>query len=55
MRVIAVTARWDAESCTWWSDGEEVPGRCCEGRRFEELSDGIPANLKNPLKDMGKE
>src|SRR5438874_1867690 len=41
MRVIAVTARWDAESGTWWTDGEDVPGLCCQGGTFEELSDAV--------------
>lgn len=41
MRSIAVTAHWDAESGTWWTDGEDVPGLCCEGRTFEELSDAV--------------
>ena len=41
MRVIAVTARWDPESATWWTDGDDVPGLCCEGKTFEELSDAV--------------
>ena len=41
MRVLAVTARWDAESRTWWTDGEDVPGLCCQGGTFEELSDAV--------------
>ena len=41
MRSLAVTARWDAESRTWWTDGDDVPGLCCEGRTFEELSDAV--------------
>ncbi len=41
MRVISVTARWDEESSTWWTDGEDVPGLCCEGKTFEELSDAV--------------
>ena len=41
MRSIGVTARWDAESRTWWTDGEDVPGLCCQGTTFEELSDAV--------------
>ena len=37
MRSIAVTARWDEESRSWWTDGEDVPGLCCQGHSFEEL------------------
>ena len=36
-----MTARWDAESGTWWTDGDDVPGLCCEGHSFEELSDAV--------------
>jgi predicted RNase H-like HicB family nuclease len=41
MRSIVVTARWDAESGTWWTDGDDVPGLCCQGHTFEELSDAV--------------
>ena len=41
MRAIAVTARWDGESGTWWTDGDDVPGLCCEGRTFEEFSEAV--------------
>jgi hypothetical protein len=41
MRSITVTARWDAESQTWWTDGDDVPGLCCQGGTFEELSDVV--------------
>lgn len=41
MRSIGVTARWDDESQTWWTDGEDVPGLCCEGHTFEELSEAV--------------
>jgi predicted RNase H-like HicB family nuclease len=41
MKVIAVAARWDAESRTWWTDGDDVPGLCCQGHTFEELSDAV--------------
>lgn len=38
---IAVTAWWDSESRTWWTDGDDVPGLCCQGQSFEELSDTV--------------
>jgi predicted RNase H-like HicB family nuclease len=41
MRSIAVTAHWDAESHTWWTDGDDVPGLCCQGQTFEELSEAV--------------
>ena len=41
MRTIAVTARWDHESPTWWTDGEDVRGLCCQGGTFEELADAV--------------
>lgn len=41
MRSIAVTAQWDSESRTWWTDGEDVPGLCCQGQTIEELADAV--------------
>ncbi|MGD9615996.1 MAG: DUF1902 domain-containing protein [Alphaproteobacteria bacterium] len=41
MKSFAVAARWDPESGTWWTDGEDVPGLCVQGRSFEELSDAV--------------
>ena len=41
MRSITVRARWDEDSRTWWTDGEDVPGLCCEGHSFEELADAV--------------
>ena len=41
MRSITVTAHWDPESNGWWTDGDEGPGLCCQGQRFEELSDAV--------------
>ena len=41
MRSIAVAARWDADSQTWWTDGDDVPGLCCQGQTFEELSEAV--------------
>ena len=41
MKSITVTARWDPESESWWTDGDELPGLCCQGQTFEELSDAV--------------
>lgn len=41
MKSIAITAQWDPESGTWWTDGEDVPGLCCQGQTYEELSDAV--------------
>jgi len=41
MRSITVTAQWDPESGSWWTDGEDVPGLCVQGATFEELSDAV--------------
>ena len=41
MTSIAVTARWDAESHIWWTDGDDVPGLCCQGQTVEELSEAV--------------
>jgi len=41
MRSIAVAARWDAESRTGWTDGEDMPGLCCQGQTLEELSEAV--------------
>ena len=55
MRSITVTARWDAESGTWWTDGEDVPGLCCQGHTFEELSDAVFALAPDLLVDSVRE
>ena len=39
MKSITVTAHWDSESGTWWTDGNDVPGLCVQGSTFEELSE----------------
>jgi len=41
MKSITVTARWDPESGTWWTDGDDVPGLCVHGHSFEQLSDAV--------------
>jgi hypothetical protein len=41
MKSITVTAHWDEESSTWWTDGEDVSGLCCQGRTVEELAEAV--------------
>lgn len=53
MKSITVTARWDPESRTWWTDGDDVPGLCCEGRSFEELSETVFAMAPDLLVENG--
>jgi hypothetical protein len=36
-----VHARWDEESRTWWTDGEDIPGLTCQGDTFDELADTV--------------
>ncbi len=33
-----VHARWDDESRSWWTDGEDIPGLCCQAATLEELA-----------------
>jgi hypothetical protein len=40
-RTFVVHARWDEESRTWWTDGEDIPGLCCQAATFEELVDAV--------------
>lgn len=53
MRSITVTARWDAESRTWWTDGDDVPGLCCQGQTVEELSEAVFALAPDLLVSNG--
>lgn len=53
MRTITVTARWDDESRTWWTDGTDVPGLCCEGRTIEELAEAVFGNAPDLLTANG--
>ena len=32
-----VHAHWEAESGTWWTDGEDLPGLTCQAASFDEL------------------
>ena len=38
-----VRARWDDESKSWWTDGEDIPGLCCQAASFDELVETILA------------
>ncbi len=38
-----VRARWDEESKSWWTDGEDIPGLCCQADSFEELIEAVLA------------
>jgi hypothetical protein len=42
-RAFAVRARWDGGSCTWWTDGEDIPGLCCQADTFESLVETVVA------------
>lgn len=34
-------ARWDNKSQSWWTDGEDIPGLCCQAGTFEELTETV--------------
>lgn len=36
-----VRARWDDELRSWWTDGEDIPGLCCQAGTFEELTKAV--------------
>ena len=38
-----VRARWDDASKSWWTDGEDIPGLCCQAASFDELVETILA------------
>ena len=40
-KTYTVHARWDAESRTWWTDGEDIPGLTCQGDTFDELAAAV--------------
>jgi len=50
-----VHARWDGETKSWWTDGEEIPGLCCQADSFEELIETILALAPGLLRDNGIE
>jgi Domain of unknown function (DUF1902) len=36
-----VRAQWDEESKSWWTDGDDIPGLCCQAASFDELVETI--------------
>jgi hypothetical protein len=40
-KLFVVHARWDEESRTWWTDGEDVPGLTCQAATFDELAETV--------------
>ena len=42
-QAFTVRARWDGESGTWWTDGEDIPGLCCQAATFENLVETVLA------------
>jgi hypothetical protein len=49
----AVRARWDEASQTWWTDGEDIPGLCCQAATFEELAELVFALAPDLLRANG--
>ena len=54
-RAYTVRARWDEVSKTWWTDGEDIPGLCCQADSFEELIETVLALAPELLRDNGIE
>jgi hypothetical protein len=48
-----VRALWDEESRTWWTDGEDIPGLCCQAASFDELVETIMALAPELLRANG--
>ena len=48
-----VRARWDEESKSWWTDGEDIPGFCCQADSFDELVETILELAPDLLRDNG--
>jgi hypothetical protein len=48
-----VRARWDEDSRTWWTDGEDIPGPCCQAKNFEELVDLVLSMAPGLLRANG--
>lgn len=40
-KTYVVHAQWDEDSKTWWTDGEDIPGLCCQAASFEELAETV--------------
>jgi hypothetical protein len=50
-----VRGRWDEESRSWWTDGEDIPGLCCQAASFDELVETIFALAPDLLRENGIE
>jgi hypothetical protein len=46
-----VRARWDEESKSWWTDGEDIPGLCCQAASFDELVETVLALAPDLLRE----
>lgn len=46
-----VRARWDEESRSWWTDGEDIPGLTCQAATFDELVETVLALAPELLRD----
>jgi predicted RNase H-like HicB family nuclease len=55
MSKYTVNARWDDETKSWWTDGEDIPGLCCQADSFEELIEAILALAPELLRDNATE
>ena len=36
-----VRARWDDKSQSWWTNGDDIPGLCCQAASFDQLVETI--------------
>jgi hypothetical protein len=48
-------AHKDEVSKTYWTDGEDIPGLCCQTDSFEELIEAVLALAPELLRDNGVE
>ena len=48
-----VRTRGDEESRSWWTDGEDIPGLCCQAASFDELVETVLALVPDLLRDNG--
>lgn len=52
-KAYTVRSQWDEESRTWWTDGEDIPGLCCQAPTFDDLVETIAALAPELLRDNG--
>ena len=48
-----VRARWDEDSKSWWRDGEDIPGLCCQAASFDELVATVLDLAPEVMRDNG--